>query len=121
MPRKRRVLTVGEWIELVSLIPPELLASSPPLQRAHAQLRETLDEVQKVVVERDFHQAEKQAATARLRELLKSGGRTANVVRVTLREHLGPGSEQLAAFKMQPFRGRKRAKKQSEPSGGSGQ
>ena len=120
MPRKRRLLTIGEWIELVSLVPPELAESSLPLQHHHAKLRETLAEVQRLVLERDFHQAKKQEASAKIQNLLDSGARTASTLRAILREHFGPTSEQLTAFKIQPFRGRKRAKKVGEPEPSSG-
>jgi hypothetical protein len=119
MPRKRNMETVGDWIELVSLVPPELAASSPPLQHLYGKLRDTLAEVQGLVVERDFHQAQKQEASVKIKRLLESGARTASTVRAILREHFGPRSEKLAAFKMQPFRGRKRARKDGEPGNGA--
>jgi hypothetical protein len=121
MPRKRRTQTVGEWMELVSLVPPELAASSALLQHTHNKLRETLDEVQRLTVERDSHQAKKQAASARIQQLMEQGSRTASTVRAILREHFGPTSEELTAFKIQPFRGRKRAKKSATPEPSSGE
>jgi len=109
MPRKRKVLTVGEWMELVALVPAELAASSLPLKHAHDKLRGMLGEVQGLVAERDSLEAQKQIATKRINEILVAGGKTATLVRDILREHFGPDSEQLVAFKIQPFRGRKRA------------
>jgi len=37
-----------------------------------------------------------------------------------LRQHFGPTNEKLAAFGMQPFRGRKRSKKTASPGDASG-
>jgi len=118
MPRKRKTLTVGDWRDLVAVVPPELVASSLPLRHSYTVLRGKLAEVERLVVERDAHEAQKQEATKKIAEILESGARTATLVRDMLREHYGPESEQLVAFKIKPFRGRKRARKgnESEPS-----
>lgn len=108
MPRAPIDFTVGDWMDLSKKVTPETTAGVLPLEHAHAKLQRQLGEVQRLLAERDFHQARKQEATKKIREILPAGCRTATLLRKILKEHYGPDSEQLAAFGIQPFRPRKR-------------
>ena len=92
----------------------------PHLEWARAKLVATETEANQLIMERDYHQAQKQEATRKLQIALEEGNRTANTLKIGLREHFGPTNEALATFGMQPFRGRKRAKKTASPHDASG-
>jgi hypothetical protein len=108
MPRTPINFTVGDWMDLSKKVTPETTAGILPLEHTREKLMGHLEEVQRLLVERDFHQARKQEATKKIREILPAGCRTATLLRKMLKEHFGPDSEQLAAFGIQPFRPRKR-------------
>jgi hypothetical protein len=108
MPRAPIDSTVGDWMDLSEKVAPEAAAGAVPLEHAHTKLAGYLGEVQKLLAERDFHEARKQDATKRIREILPAGCRTATLIRKILKDHYGPDSERLAAFGIQPFRPRKR-------------
>lgn len=111
MPRTRTGHTVGTWRELANLVTPEIQATSLLLGKTHAELQGYLDEIGRLQVERDFFEARKQEATQRIQEILPEGRRTATFLRRILKQQYGPRSEKLAAFGIQPFRGRKRSRK----------
>jgi hypothetical protein len=111
MPRTRAGHTVGDWLELAELVTPETLAGSPLLERTHGELRGFLNEIRDLIVQRDFYEARKQETTQRIQEILPEGRRTATLLRRALKQQLGPDNEQLAAFGIQPLRGRKRSRK----------
>jgi hypothetical protein len=111
MPRTRTGHTVGTWSELADLVTPETTEGFPLLERTHGELREFVDEIQALLVQRDFFEARKQEVTQRIQEILPAGRRTATLLKQALKQHFGPDSEQLAAFGIKPFRGRKRARK----------
>ena len=111
MPRTRAGHTVGDWLELAELVTPETLAGSPLLERTHGELRGFLNEIRDLIVQRDFYEARKQETTQRIQEILPEGRRAATLLRRALKQHFGPANERLAAFGIQPFRGRKRARK----------
>lgn len=108
MPRAPINSTVGDWMDLSEKVAPEAAAGVVPLEHAYTKLSGYLEEVGKLLVERDFHEARKQEATKKIREILPAGCRTATLIRKILKDHYGPDSEQLAAFGIQPFRPRKR-------------
>ncbi|HEX3551832.1 MAG TPA: hypothetical protein VIA62_01210 [Thermoanaerobaculia bacterium] len=116
MPRTRTGDTVGGWSALAERVTPETTQGSPLLERTHAELQGFVDEIQDLLVQRDFYEARKQETTQRINEILPAGRRTATLLRRALRQHLGPDNEQLAAFGIQPFRGRKRSRKASAAS-----
>ncbi len=120
MPRTPRDHTLGRWGTLTTTVTPEVTAGHPLLEWTRAKLVATEVEAKQLVLERDYHQAQKQEATRKLQIALEDGNRTANTLKIGLREHFGPTSEALAAFGMQPFRGRKRAKKTASPDDASG-
>ena len=108
MPRLPINSTVGDWMDLSEKVTLEGAADVVPLEHAHTKLAGYLGEVRQLLAERDFHEARKQEATKRIREILPAGCRTATLIRKILKDHYGPDSEQLATFGIQPFRPRKR-------------
>jgi hypothetical protein len=120
MPRTPRDHTFGTWGTLTTTVTPEVTQGLPHLEYVRAKLVATEAEANQLVMERDYHQAQKQEATRKLQIALEDGRRTAHALRVGLRQHFGPTSEKLAAFGMQPFRGRKRSKKTASPDDDSG-
>lgn len=114
MPRIRIAETMGELHRFAHTITPETTAGHAFLEYAHAKLTRFLEEIDRLTVERDFHAARKQEATRQRNQLLADGSRLATAMRVTLKDHLGPDNERLAEFGIQPFRGRKRAKKPAD-------
>lgn len=116
MPRAPINFTVGDWIDLSSKVTPETTAGVLPLEHTHAKLVEQLAEVQRLLVERDLYEARKQETTKRIQEILPEGRRTATLLRKMLKQHYGPGSEQLAAFGIQPFRRRKLGSRKAKKS-----
>lgn len=113
MPRTRISHTVGSLTELAHLITPETRAGDALMELTHERLRGKLEEIEKLRVERASHEASKQEATRKIGKLLDEGRRTATLLRKILQERLGPTSEELVAFKIQPFRGRKRSRKKA--------
>jgi hypothetical protein len=111
MPRIRIAETMGDLHRFAHTITPETTAGHAFLEYAHAKLTRFLEEIDRLTAERDFHTARKQEATQRRNEMLAEGSRLATAMRLTLKDHLGPDNERLAEFGIQPFRGRKRAKK----------
>ncbi|HSS76767.1 MAG TPA: hypothetical protein VLV54_08475 [Thermoanaerobaculia bacterium] len=114
MARTRRVHTVGRWTELTRSVTPEIVAELPMLEPLLPRLVEIEADVDRLVTERDVHQARKQEATRKIQDALEEGRKVAHVIRVGLRQHLGAGNEALVAFGIKPFRGRKRARKAAD-------
>jgi hypothetical protein len=114
MPRKRQAVSTGSWMLFANAFTPELTESQVYLKASYAKLRGFIEEVERLGVERNFHAASKQEATRKRNEMIVAGNRLVDAMQVALRDHLGKDSEQLAAFGIQPFRGRKRAKKETE-------
>jgi hypothetical protein len=115
MPRTNTAQTIGELINLLARVTPEATAGVLHLEHARERLLGMVDELQKLLVERDFHAARKQEATERIQQLLEEGRRAATMLRLGLKEHLGHDNEQLVAFDIQPFRPRKRARRAASP------
>ena len=105
----------GIRVEWQNLLGP--LAEKPPgletLEPYRAKLETTLSRVEEVTKQQAALAAQKQELTKELQALLTSGQRVAALLRKGLKEALGPKAEQLTAFKLQPFRGRK-AKKEDD-------
>lgn len=108
MPRTPISQTLGALSKLAALVTPEATAGLAHAEMARERLTATVAELHRLIAERNFHQARKQEATQRINQLLDGGRRTASALRVYLKEHLGPDNEELAAFGIQPFRGRKK-------------
>lgn len=119
MPRTPISHTIGTLMELASLVTEETRAGDPLMEHTYERLRGKIDEIEKLLVERAAYEASKQEATRKIYQLLDEGRRTATLLRGILRQRLGPDSEQLAAFKIQPFRGRKRSRKKAEDKAAS--
>jgi len=111
MPRTRIAETIGDWAFLNETVTPETTAGSPYLQQAHAKLQGFLDEVHRLQAEQADYQARKQEATRRINEILAEGRRLASNIRRVLKIEMGIQNEELARFGIQPFRGRKFAKR----------
>lgn len=114
MPRKRHAVSTGSWMMFAEAFTPELTESHIYLKSSYAKLRGFIEEVERLGVERNFHAASKQDATRRRNEAIVAGNRLVNAMQVALRDVLGKDNEQLAAFGIQPFRSRKRAKKEPQ-------
>lgn len=107
MPRTRIPITLGDWKVLTETVTPETRQGRTYLEHAHAKLEGFLAEALRLTAERADHQAKKQEATRRLNEIVDEGRRLANSLRQALKEELGPKSEELVRYGIQPFRGRK--------------
>lgn len=111
MPRTRIPVTIGDWEKLTHSITPETAAGSPYLAEANAKLKGFAEEVARLTAERDDYQARKQEASRRINEIVDEGRRLATLIRKVLKEDLGIDNEDLARFHIQPFRGRRFAKR----------
>lgn len=114
MARKRHAVSTGSWMMFAEGFTPELTESHLYLKASYAKLRGFIEEVERLGVERNFHQASKQDATRRRNEAIVAGNSLVHAMQLALKDHLGKDNEQLVAFGIQPFRGRKRAKKETE-------
>jgi len=111
MPRTSIPRTLTELETLAQSITPEVRTDLPQIERALVKLQTLLEETKKLLAKRDDYQARKQEATRQARARLRQARMTATFVRTGLIEHYGEDNERLAAFALQPFRGRKRRKK----------
>jgi hypothetical protein len=119
MPRTPIGDTVGDWIKLTDLVSPQTVAGDPFLSEVRGKLAASLEEVKRLIVERDELEARKQAATRRINELQEAGRKQASLLRAGLRHELGKSNDRLAAFGIQPYRGRKRSRKVPASGGAS--
>jgi hypothetical protein len=106
---------MGKLQRFANSITPEVTAEHTFLAYGDAKLKHTLDEIERLTIKRDFHNARKMEATRQRNEMVEEGSRLATAMRVALKEHLGPDSEQLTQYGIQPFRSKKRAKKPAPP------
>jgi len=101
----------GEWQGLNAP-----LAEHPPglehLEPFRLKMVTALDRSVEITKEQTSLAARKQELSKELRKVMTEGQRVAALLKRALQEHLGPTSEQLAAFQIQPFRGRKLKKKE---------
>ena len=111
----------GEWQGLNAS-----LAEHPPglehLELFRLQLVTSLERSLEITKEQTGLAARKQELSKELREVMVGGQRVAALIRKALKQHFGPSAEQLAAFQIQPFRGRKAkslVKKPGPAAGGS--
>jgi hypothetical protein len=116
MPRIRAALTIGDWERLTLSLDEETTGASPPIKIMHKQLQGSLDEFRKLALEQKRLDAEKQAVTRRMNEILEEGRKTASTIKLGLKLHLGASNEQLVKFGIRPFRGRRRRKPEALPS-----
>jgi hypothetical protein len=96
----------GEWKDLIAP-----LAEKPPglehLEPFRDRLSTVLDRTVEITKQQSALAANKQELTKELQALMTDGQRIAAVLRKGIKQQLGPKAEQLTAFKLQPFRGRK--------------
>lgn len=116
MPRTPIGDTVGDWVGLTTRFSPEIAAEHPSMQFIYEKLAAHLAEIQELIKLRDFYEARKQETSKRINVVLPKGRREATLLRIMLKEHYGPENEKLAAFDIQPFRGRKRRRKDDDAS-----
>ena len=89
----------------------------PHLEGVRSRLEKILADAQEAAKQQAALIASKQEATKKLKALAREGKRAATGVQKLLQEHYGLGSEKLAEFGMQPFRGRKLKKVEPEQPG----
>lgn len=111
MPRTSITQTLSELEALARSVTPDVKADVPYLERPHVKLQGLIEEIRKLLTRRDFYQARKQEATRNARARMRQARLTATLLRKGLTEHYGQDNEKLAAFNIQPFRGRKKSKK----------
>jgi hypothetical protein len=116
MPRTRRNQTVGVWMRLTGGITPEIAAGRPDIQIPLDKLVTLQGELDRLIQERDFHDARKQEATSRINEVLAEGRILATALQTVLKQRFGSRSEELVAFGIKPFRGLKRERKAAASS-----
>jgi len=90
----------------------------PHLESLRGKLKGTLERAEEIIQRQAALEAERQELTREFGGLRDQADRTAALLRTGISEHYGPDSERLAAFGMQPFRGRKR---KAAPENGSGE
>jgi hypothetical protein len=108
MPRTRIAHTIDVWEKLTQGVDPEELADSPSLLHFSQQLRESLEEIQKLSLEQSYHEAQKRAATRRITEILEQGRITANAMKAGLRLRHGNRNAELLRYGIRPFHRRKK-------------
>jgi hypothetical protein len=110
MPRTRRIHTLGIWMGLTGGVTPELTEGLPHIQDPYGKLVALQEEMDRLVLERNFHDARKQEATNRINEVLAEGRIVATALQTVLKQHFGSSSEKLVEFGIKPFRGLRRAR-----------
>lgn len=111
MPRTPIPQTLGELETLALSVTQEVKTEAPHIERTHVKLQGLVEEIRKLLAKRDHYQALKQEATRKAHARIRQAKATATFLRRGLIVHYGADSEQLAAFDIKPFRGRKRSKK----------
>ncbi|HEX2225196.1 MAG TPA: hypothetical protein VHN15_13430 [Thermoanaerobaculia bacterium] len=104
---------VGDWQRMLGAME-DNLEEVPQLQPFYDKLLPMVAQALEITKRQAALTASKQEMSKQIRELITEGQRLATVVRTVVREHYGIREEKLAAFGMQPFRGRK-PKKEEEP------
>jgi len=89
----------------------------PHLEGIRVRLEKILADAQETAKQQAALIASKQEASKKLKSLAREGVRAATGVQKLLQEHYGLGSEKLAEFGMQPFRGRKAKKTEPQQPG----
>jgi hypothetical protein len=97
---------VGDWQQLHELLTANS-AEIPQVEPFRAKLGTILTQALDITQRQAGLKAEKQEMSKQLRKLAVDGQRLANAVRVLIKEHYGIRDEKLAAYGLQPFRGRK--------------
>jgi hypothetical protein len=101
--------TRDDWQRLI----PPLVANAadlPHLEAPTAQLGSIVTQTGDLLEQQAALAASKQEVSRRLQALVSDGRRLAAFLRAGVKQRYGARSEKLAAFNLQPFRGRKAAK-----------
>ena len=91
------------------------MPSSAHLEKSCLQFVSMVGNLQEISKQQAALVASKQEASRQFRDLLIECQRLASVLRAAIKQHHGIRSEKLAEYNLQPFRGRKSKKTQSEP------
>lgn len=105
---------VGDWQKLHELLTANS-AEIPQVEPFRAKLGTMLTQALDITKRQATLKAEKQEMSKQLRKLAADGQRLANALRTLLKEHYGIRDEKLAAYGLQPFRGRKPKESPEEP------
>jgi hypothetical protein len=97
---------LGEWQRLKSALQVNQ-ADLPELENQMTQFETLLGQAEDLFQSQAAFAASKQDASQQLTGLMTECQRLATVLRFSLKQHYGPGSEKLTEFGLQPFRGRK--------------
>jgi hypothetical protein len=98
---------IGDWQRLLETLGVNS-AEFPQIEPFRVKLGTMLTQALDVTKRQAGLKAEKQELSKQIRQLSVDGQRLASAVRVLLKEHYGIRDEKLAAFGLQPFRGRPR-------------
>lgn len=97
---------LGDWEQLIQMVA-DHSAELAHLEGSRLKLEELLTQGQAYIARQAALRAEKQESSQQIKEVMSSGQRLATVIRRALQQHYGIRAEKLAAFGLQPFRGRK--------------
>ena len=110
---------VGDWQQLHELLAANS-AEIPQVEPFRTKLGAMVTQALDITKRQAGLKAEKQEMSKQLRKLAEDAQRLASAVRVLLKEHYGIRDEKLAAYGLQPFRGRPRkavpAPQETEPA-----
>ena len=116
MPRETTYAGIlGELVRLNA----SLAANASELthvEGARVRLDKLVTDAQEVARRQAELTASKQEASQQLRALVVAASRVATAIQKLITEHYGLRSEKLAAFNLQPFRGRRRESKPETPT-----
>ena len=107
MARDKRVGGIANDLQRLSATMEGNKDVLPNLEPFRLKLAGIVAQIVETGKQQDAMRASKQASSKQLRQLLKDGQRTADLIRTGVRDHFGPDAEKIAEFGMQPFRGRK--------------
>ena len=101
--------TFDEWRRLLKPLANNN-GETPHLDGHRTRLETLLARVDEIVAEQAALTAAKQEASLELKGLVVEGRKTAAFLKAGIRDRYGRSSERLAAYGMQPFRGKKTVK-----------
>ena len=96
---------LGDWQRILASLEANA-ADLPHLEVPRAQLAAILTQAVDVKKQQADSRATKEIASQKLQGMVVDGQRLAALLRQAIRQHYGPRSPKLAAFNLQPFRGR---------------
>jgi len=97
---------LGEWSRLNASVQANS-ADLPYLETLQSKLAALQAQGVDLTKEQGALRASKQEKSQALQAVIAEGSRLATLLRSAVKQHYGPGSEKLAEFGVQPFRGRK--------------